>query len=271
MLKIGVFGCGAIGGEICRAIDNGQIEAELYAIYDRHDESLNRVRSSLENFDPQVLEIVEMVREVDLVVECASQQAVYEVVPAALHAKCDVMVVSVGAFADTQLLEMTENIAREKNCRIYVPSGAICGIDGLISASAAALHSVTLTTEKPPRGLRGAPYVLENNIDIDSINGRTVIFEGSATEAVQSFPANVNVAATLSIAGIGFDNTRVRIVVNPALTRNVHEIAVEGEFGRFTSRVENVPSPTNPKTSYLAPLSVISTLKKLTQSFNVGT
>jgi aspartate dehydrogenase len=271
MLKIGVFGCGAIGGEICRAIDSGQIEAELYAIYDRHDESLNRVKSSLENFDPQIMEIVEMVREADLVVECASQQAVYEVVPTALHAKCDVMVVSVGAFVDTQLLEMAENIAREKNCRIYVPSGAICGIDGLISASAAGLHSVILTTEKPPSGLRGAPYVLENNIDIDSITGRTVLFEGSATEAVQAFPANVNVAATLSLAGIGFDNTRVRIVVNPALTRNIHEIAVEGEFGRFTSRVENVPSPTNPKTSYLAPLSVISTLKKLTQSFNVGT
>lgn len=271
MLKIGVFGCGAIGTELCKAIDSGHIDVELYAVYDRHEQATINLKEQLRNVDPKVLEIVEMVKHVDLVVECASQQAVYEVVPTALHAKCDVMSISVGAFADQNLLKATTELAKEYDCKIYLPSGAIAGLDGLKSASAKTIYSVTLTTEKHPRSLAGAPYVIQNNIDLDAITGKTVIFDGMASEAVKAFPANVNVAASLSIAGIGFDKTKVRIVANPALSRNIHEITVEGEFGMFTSRVENVPAPTNPKTSYLAALSAISTLKKIASPLQVGT
>ncbi|WP_135606599.1 aspartate dehydrogenase [Methanococcoides sp. NM1] len=271
MLKIGVFGCGAIGTELCKAIDSGHIDVELYAVYDRHEQATIDLEKQLRNMDPKVLEIAEMVKHVDLVVECASQQAVYEVVPTALHAKCDVMAISVGAFADQNLLKTTIDLAKEYDCKIYLPSGAIAGLDGLKSASAKTIYSVTLTTEKHPRSLAGAPHVIQNNIDLDAITGKTVIFDGMASEAVKAFPANVNVAASLSIAGIGFDNTKVKIVANPALSRNIHEITVEGEFGMFTSRVENVPAPTNPKTSYLAALSAISTLKKIASPLQVGT
>jgi aspartate dehydrogenase len=271
MLKIGVFGCGAIGTELCKAIDSGHIGVELYAIYDRHEQSTIDLKEQLKNTDPKVLEIVEMVKHVDLVVECASQQAVYEVVPTALHAKCNIMVISVGAFADKKLLDTTFDIAKEYGCKVYFPSGAIVGLDGLTSASAASIYSVTLTTQKHPRSLEGAPYIVQNNIDLDSIKGKTVLFEGMASEAVKAFPANVNVAASLSIAGIGFDKTKVKIIANPALTRNIHEITVEGEFGMFTTRVENVPAPSNPKTSYLAALSAISTLKKIADPLQVGT
>jgi aspartate dehydrogenase len=271
MLKIGVVGCGTIGTEICKAIDDGFIDVELYAIYDRKKEHASNLRSMLKRTEPQVLDIVEMVKLVDLVVECASQRAVYEVVPTALHARCDLMIMSVGALADKNLRDMMFNLAKEYDCKVYLPSGAITGLDGLKSAAASKIYSVTLTTQKPPHGLAGAPYIIQNNIDLERITSKTIIFEGTADEAVKAFPSNVNVAATLSLAGIGFEKTKVKIVVNPALSTNVHEILVEGEFGKFTTRVENAPSPTNPKTSYLAALSAISTLKKIASPVQVGT
>ncbi len=271
MLKIGVVGCGTIGTEICKAIDDGFIDVELYAIYDRKKEHVLNLKSMLKRTEPQVLDIVEMVKHVDLVVECASQRAVYEVVPTALHARCDLMIMSVGALTDKNLRNMMFNLAKQYDCKVYFPSGAITGLDGLKSAAASQIYSVTLTTQKPPRGLAGAPYIIQNNIDLERITSKTTIFEGTADEAVKAFPANVNVAATLSLAGVGFEKTKVKIVANPALSTNVHEISVEGEFGKFTTRVENAPSPTNPKTSYLAALSAISTLKKIASPVQVGT
>ncbi len=271
MLRIGVFGCGAIGSELCKAIDSGYIDVELYAIYDRHEQSIGLLQDKLKKEHPVALDVVEMVKHVDLVVECASQQAVYEVVPIALHAKCDVMMVSVGALADEELLKNIKDLAREYGRKVYLPSGAIGGLDALKSASAANINSVTLTTRKHPRSLSGAPYIVENNIDIDNSIGEKVIFEGSAAQAVRAFPANVNVAASLSIAGIGVENTQVRIISDPSLSRNIHEITVEGDFGKFSAQVENVPSPSNPKTSYLAALSVISTLKKIANPIQIGT
>ncbi|WP_342304128.1 aspartate dehydrogenase [Methanolobus sp. ZRKC5] len=271
MLKIGLIGCGTIGTSICKAIDDGIIEAELFAIYDRNKDDVDRLLSTLKISNPQIIEPATMIKQIDLLVECASQEAVYEVIPAALHAHCDVMIMSVGAFADEKLHNAIKELAKDNNCKVYLPSGAIVGLDGLKSASTEEIYSVTLTTQKPPRGLAGAPYVIINKIDLDKIDGKTVIFEGPASEAVKAFPANVNVAATLSIAGIGFEKTKVRIVANPALTRNIHEISVEGAFGEFTTRVENVPSPTNPKSSYLASLSAIATLKKISNPFQTGT
>lgn len=271
MLKIGLIGCGTIGTSICKAIDDGIIEAELFAIYDRNVDDVERLLSTLKRSKAQVIEPAAMIKQIDLLVECASQEAVYEVIPVALHAHCDVMIMSVGAFADEKLHKTIKELAKDNNCKVYLPSGAIVGLDGLKSASTGEIYSVTLTTQKPPRGLAGAPYVIRNKIDLDKINGKTVLFEGTANEAVKAFPANVNVAATLSIAGIGFEKTKVRIVANPALTRNIHEISVEGAFGKFTTRVENVPSPTNPKSSYLASLSAIATLKKISNPFQTGT
>ncbi|TGC09709.1 aspartate dehydrogenase [Methanolobus halotolerans] len=271
MLRIGVIGCGTIGTAICKAIDNGIIEAELVAIYDRNVEDVEKLKSSLNSCRPDTLDIMDMSKQIDLLVECASQEAVYEVIPVALLAHCDVMIMSVGAFADEKLRKTIENLARNNNCKVYMPSGAIVGLDGIKSASVEKIHSVTLTTQKPPGGLAGAPFVDRNNIELDKINCKTVLFEGSASEAVRAFPANVNVAATLSLAGIGFEKTRVRIVANPALTRNIHEITVEGAFGEFTTRIENIPSPTNPRSSYLAPLSAIATLRMISNPFQIGT
>ncbi|MCZ7357257.1 MAG: aspartate dehydrogenase [Candidatus Methanoperedens sp.] len=270
MLKIGVIGCGAIGTEICKAIDSKLINAELVGIYDRSAERCQKLIGLLA-VRPGSLAPADLIAASDIVVECASQAAVLDFGAMVLSCGKDLMVMSVGALTDPDLLFRLKEIAAANASRIYIPSGAIAGLDGLKSASMAHVNMVTLTTTKNPGGLKGAPFVIENNIDLDSFRKKTLLFEGSAEEAIAAFPANVNVAASLSLAGIGTKKTRVRIFVDPETSRNIHEISVEGEFGKFTCKVENVPSPDNPRTSYLAALSAIATLKKISEPLQVGT
>jgi len=271
MLKIGVIGCGFIGGQICKAIDKGVINAELYALSDSSKSKVLELTASLKRYSPASMTIEELLQNVDFVIESASQKAVRLIVPQALEAGRDVMVMSVGALADEELRERLFRLAEQNNCKLYFPSGAVAGIDGINSASAAGISSVTLTTRKPPMGLVGAPHVEALGIKLETIEKETLLFEGPASEAVKAFPANVNVAATISLAGIGFERTKVRVIADPTLSRNVHEITVEGEFGKLSTRVENLPSPENPKTSYLAALSAISTLKKILSPVQIGT
>lgn len=270
MLKIGVIGCGAIGSRICMAIDSGIIKARLEAIYDRSGEHCEKLLVSLKN-KPGIFPPSDLISKSDLVVECASQAAVRELGLLVLEQGKDLMVMSSGAFMDQDLLNRFIMTAENNGCRIYIPSGAIAGIDGLKSASQALIQSVILSTFKNPKGLMNAPFIKENNIDIFSFEKRTLIFEGNAKDAVRAFPANVNVAASLSLAGIGSEKTIVRIFVDPAASRNVHEVKVIGDFGDFSCRVENVPSPDNPGTSLLAALSAIATLKKITEPLQIGT
>ena len=270
MLRVGVVGCGAIGSIICRSLDQDIEGAELVGIHEHHIENIESLCAEL-SCKPKMMKISEMVTNVDLVVESASAVAVPQAAIAALESGCDVMIMSVGALVDGQLLDNLVNLARKHNCKIYLPSGAVAGIDGIKSATSAPIHSVTLTTTKPPRGLAGAPYVVANKIDLDAFDRPEVIFDGTAIEAVKAFPANVNVAACISLAGIGVDKTRVKIVVNHGSTRNRHEIEVIGDFGRFTTEVENIPFPENPRTSYLAALSAVATLKKIASPLQIGT
>lgn len=271
MIKVGIVGCGTIGEEICKAFDRGIINATLTALSDRDLGSAQKMVDSLKHVKPKAMDVPELIEAVDLVVECASQSAVKEVVISALCKGKDTMIMSVGALTDEGLLRHIRELACKNNCRVYLPSGAIVGLDGLKSASVAKIDSVLLTTRKPPRSLEDAPYILQHNINLDTLKKATIIFEGNAEEAVKGFPANVNVAATLSLAGAGAKRTKVRIIADPALKRNVHEILVEGDFGKFETRVENVPSPGNPKTSYLAALSAIATLKKIVEPIQIGT
>ncbi|MFQ5952709.1 MAG: aspartate dehydrogenase domain-containing protein, partial [Candidatus Omnitrophota bacterium] len=135
----------------------------------------------------------------------------------------------------------------------------------------AGIESVTITTRKPPKSIKGAPYLSENNIDVEGIKEETVIFEGNALDAIKGFPKNINVSALLSIAGIGPEKTRVKIVVSPEYTRNTHEIEVKSKAGTIKTRTENVPSPDNPKTSYLAALAAIASLRGYFDSIKIGT
>jgi aspartate dehydrogenase len=178
------------------------------------------------------------------------------------------MILSVGG-----LLEHEDwmELARQTGSRVYVPSGAIVGLDGVKGAAIGRITAITMTTRKPPQGLAGAPYVMAHEIALEALTEETVIFEGSAREACRGFPANVNISAALSLAGIGPERTRIRIIAVPGGTRNVHDIEVTGEFGRFSIHLENVPSETNPRTGKLSYLSALAMLKDLAHPLKVGT
>lgn len=270
MLKIGVIGCGAIGAEICKAIDAGKINAELVAVYDRNTEHCDTLLGMLGR-KPDITSPDELISRADIVVECASAVAVRELGNRILERGKELMILSVGALTDSFFLETLKETASANGCRIYVPSGAVAGLDCLKSASVIHMDKVTLCTTKSPKGLEGAPYIIENNIDIESFREKTLLFDGSAEDAIKGFPANVNVATSLSLAGIGAKETQVKVFVDPDAVRNIHEIEAEGDFGKFTCRVENVPCPDNPRTSFLAALSAIATLKRITEPLQIGT
>ncbi len=268
-LKIGLVGCGAIGTEIAKAIDSGKIEADLVAVCDHNPETAEALIDGLHK-KPVRARLEELVNLSELVVEAASQRAVPAIVRATLSKGRSLMIMSAGALADVEFYREVKKLAADHGCKVYIPSGAISGLDGLKSASIGTIRSVTLTTTKNPKGLEGAPYIREKKIDLGVLTAPTLIFEGTATEAVKAFPANVNVAATLCLAARE-GAVRVKIIADPEIKVNRHEIVAEGDFGQIFTRVENVPSPKNPRTSYLAALSAIATLRSIVEPLKIGT
>jgi aspartate dehydrogenase len=267
-LKIGIIGCGTIGREIalaCRKKLSGKLDLAAVCDADRH-----KVTALKETVGGRVriLDMDPLIKAVDIVVEAASAKISASVLERCIDIRKSVVIMSVGGLLGKEALLKK---AASKGVKVYIPSGAICGLDGLKSASAGKIDSVTLTTRKPPRGLQGAPYLVKKGIDVSKIKEETVVFQGSAEDAVKGFPQNVNVAAVLSLAGIGAKKTRVRIVTSPGYTKNIHEIEIAGDCGRIMTRTENVPSKTNPKTSALAFLSAIATLEGATKSVRIGT
>jgi aspartate dehydrogenase len=180
-----------------------------------------------------------------------------EIIPICLRERKNVFVISVGGLLGH---EEWSREAEARGVSILITSGAIAGLDGVRGADVGRVDSVTLTTRKPPRGLAGAPYIVERKIDLDSLKEETLIFEGTAREACRGFPSNVNVSAALSLAGVGPDQTHVRIIAVPGGAFNQHRIEVKGEFGRLAVEVENVPSATNPRTGLLSLYSSIAML-----------
>jgi aspartate dehydrogenase len=267
-IKVGIIGCGTIGSEIAKAcagrLKGSVVLGGLCDIDERKAKALNAevCREDI------VMKMGALIDGSDLVVEAAAASSSADVTAECIRRGRDCMVMSTGGLLGrTELFEE----AAKKGVRIYIPSGAVCGIDGLKSAMAGKVDSVTITTKKPPRGLAGAPYIKEKGIDVNSFKSETVIFDGSAEEAVRGFPANVNVAAVLSLAGIGAKRTRVRIMVSPGSDKNIHEIEIAGESGRINTVTENVPSGANPKTSALAIYSAIATLEGIVSSVRIGT
>jgi aspartate dehydrogenase len=253
-----LVGCGAIGTEIARAAQDIP-EVGRVALYDVRSDAAERLAAQLGKAHV-ARSLEEGIREATLVVEAASPEAVRQVAARALEAGRDLMLLSASALADAALLRQLTQLARERGRSIYVPSGAIGGVDALKAARQGKLQSVTLTTRKPPHAL-----------GLDGIEHAKVVYEGPADEAMRLFPKNVNIAASLAIAGLGTSQTRVRIVADPALTRNAHELDVRGDFGTLTLKVENEPSPRNPASSHLASLSAIALLRQVANPLKVGT
>lgn len=268
-IKVGIIGCGAIGKFICESIVRDIPELDLIAIFDQVREKAIELSRSLPNKSIKILSAKKLIKKVDLVVECASQEAVKKYINEALFLGKDVLIMSVGALVDNGG-SLATTIAKEKGAKIYIPSGAIGGIDSLKSAACKKINQVIINTTKNPKSLKGAQYILENNIELDNITEKTKIFEGTAKEAIVAFPQNINVSATLSLVGIGFENTKVVIFADPKVKRNIHEIFVEGDFGQITLKCENLPFPFNPKTSFLAALSAVATLKQIVNPLKIG-
>ena len=270
--RIGLLGCGAIGTEIALAIDSGKIPAKLTHVFDFSKEKSQSLVAKLNN-KPEITQNVGLLAAApaDIIVEAASQDAVRDSALSILQNRKDLMIMSVGALLDESILDIIIEGCKDFKRSVYLPSGAILGLDG-IRAVKDELESVTLVTTKSPKSLKGAKFFDTSKLDIENIKSPTTIFEGTAQEAVQLFPANINVAALLSLSGLGSLKTKVRIVADPDTDKNTHEIIAYGKFGKFSIKIENVPSASNPKTSRLAILSAIECLRAVCQSdIRIGT
>ena len=254
-MNLGIIGCGAIGTDVAIAANKMEEINRIY-LYDIDKKKQEDLSKIIEK--SKITNILDSLNDVDIVFEAASQKAVEQYSEKILEAGKDIIIMSIGCFYNENFKNKLEKIAKKNHCKIFIPSGAVCGIDGVLSASIDTIDEVTLVTTKPPHSL-GKKY-----------NKRTIIFKGNATEAIKKFPENINVAASLSIAGVGFDNTKVIIVADPVATRNSHKILAHGKFGRLRAEVENMPNPNNPKSSYMASLSAVATLKKIVNPIQIG-
>lgn len=263
--NVGVLGLGVIGRAVCRALDAGLPGLRLAGALARDRARAGAFLHELGG-KPPFLPLTDLIAASDILVEASTRAHLEEAAPVVLGAGRDLVVLSCGA-----LLDHAEWIAlaEAKGARIHVVSGAIAGLDGLKGARVGAMTSVVMETRKPPRGLAGAPWIVENKIDLDAIREETLIFEGRATEACRAFPANVNVLAAVSLAGIGPERTRTKIYAVPGLAMNRHRVRAEGEFGTLTIEIENVPSE-NPRTGKLSYLSTIALLRDLGSALRVG-
>ena len=272
MKRIGLLGCGSIGTQIAIAIDTGIIPAKLTHIFDEDKEKSASLASKLKN-KPEVVENVHLLSSnpVDLVVEAASQDAVSDNALSILQNRKDLVIMSSGALLDESVFEIISDACKELKKTVYLPSGAISGIDAIKSVKNE-LDSVVLTTTKHPNSLKGAKFFDDFKINLDEINEPSTIFEGTASEAVRLFPKNINVSALLSLSGLGSHETIVKIIADPNTTKNTHEITVRGKFGQITTKIENVPDSNNPRTSRLAILSAIETIRSIcTSDIKIGT
>jgi aspartate dehydrogenase len=266
-MKVGIAGLGTIGTVVARALDAGIDGLSLDAVAARDHDKARRRMESFENVAP-VVSADELAERVDVVCECVPKAAFREIAEPALSRGRVLITVSGAALLDAPDLV---DLARRTGGRILLASGAILGLDAIRAAAEGDIKSVTMITRKPPRSLRGAPYLQDRNIDIDAIDEPLRVFEGSAEEGAQGFPSNVNVAAAIGLAGVGAARTRLEIWADPGAERNMHTVRVEADSARFEMSIENVPSDENPGTGKLTALSVIATLRGLVSPLKVGT
>jgi aspartate dehydrogenase len=265
-LRVAIAGLGAIGRTLARTLNEG-IPGLKLACAAARDKARAEDWLKAENITCPVVAFEDFPEHADLAIECAPAAQLDSICRPMLGAGKSVMVLSVGALLPRpELIEL----AKSKGGRIIVPTGALIGLDAVAAAAEGKIESVRMTTRKPPIGLKGAPYLERNNISVDNLTEAKRVFSGTAREAAEGFPANVNVVAALSLAGIGPDRTTIDIWADPAVTRNCHTIEVVSDSASFSMSIENVPSE-NPKTGRIVALSVLATLRKMNAPLRVGT
>lgn len=260
-VKVGIVGCGAIGSRIARSLSKELKDScALGALYDIDLKKAQKCSEEINQKKVFKKSYVDLLKNCDFVVEAVNAADTYPIIRQALLSKKNVLAMSVGKLLNRKDLF---HLAQENKCIILIPSGAIAGIDAIKAAGLANIIGITLTTRKPPSGL--------SDSSLGNITSETIVFEGDVDKAVELFPKNINVAATIALACGVKDKMTVRIVVSPEYKTNSHEIEMIGDFGRITTRTDNLVCPDNPKTSYLAVLSAIQTLKQFSQGVKIGT
>lgn len=269
MIRIGIIGCGAIGSAVAQFIEKKFHRiARLRYVSDLNPAQIRKLHAKLRSSNFQETSIGDLIRKSDLIIECASIQAAVEAIPQALRNGKDILILSVGGILKVK--NLLRLLKKSKSC-LYIPSGGIAGIDAVLAAKVNQIRRVQITTSKPLESLKNSPFFSKNGSRFKSITKPRLIFEGSAEEAIRQFPENVNVAVTLSLAGIGPRKTKVRVFTSPTFRYNQHRIEVEARSGRILSEVINLPSRENPKTSALAIGSAIAILVKIFSRVKIGT
>jgi aspartate dehydrogenase len=271
-VRVGLLGGGVIARLFLEQIRSGAMGGTTVVALAGRSENSRGKALAREFGVPFVVGVQKLIAaRPEVVIEAASHEAVREHCEALLSNGIGVIVLSGGALCDDALRERLERASKEHRAPLYVPSGGIGGLDALKAACAAGVDEVRISVAKPPAAWKGIPYVERLKIDLDRLTGPVTLFEGSAREGVPYFPANVNIAAVLSLAGIGFDRTRLKVVADPALRFNTHHIAIKGATGTIDLRFESVPSPDNPKTAMLACYSALAAFRQFNSPVRYGT
>jgi aspartate dehydrogenase len=271
-MRVGIIGGGTIARLFLERIGRGELgNAGAVAIVGRSETS--RGKALAREFGVAFVTDLEglIACRPDVVVEAAAHEAVRDYAEGLLAGGIAVIVLSGGALCDDALRERLERAATKSGALLHVPSGGIGGLDALKAACLAGVDEVTIAVTKPPAAWKGIAYVEKLGVDLDRLNEPRVLFEGAAREGVPHFPANVNIAAVLSMAGIGFDRTRLKVVADPARQYNTHCIEIKGKTGTISVKLENVPAPENPKTAWLACYSALAALKQASSPVRYGT
>jgi len=265
-LQVGLAGLGAVGLNVARRLEEGIPGLGLAAVAVRDRDKARRNLPGAGERIP-IVAAENLAETCDVVIECLPPQLFRGVALSVIDRGKIFMPLSVGQLLDNW--DLVER-AKQTGARILAPTGALLGLDAVRAAAEGTIHSVTMVTRKPPSGLEGAPYLVDRGISLKDLKTPKKIFDGSAREGARGFPANVNVAAALSLAGIGPDKTRLEIWADPALSRNTHRIEVDADTARFSMMIEGIPSE-NPRTGRIVPLSVIAALRGLVAEIKVGT
>ena len=266
MLAVGIIGYGTIGRVVARALDDGINGMRLAAVaVGRRDKA---AAAMTELSQPvEIMSIAAVAERCDIVVDCAPKAVFRDIAITTLGlGRILVTVSGAGILANPDI----EEFGRDNGGRVILATGALLGLDAVRAAAEGQINEVRMITRKPPNALKDAPHIIDNDINLDGLNGAVKVFEGSAREGAMAFPANVNVAAALGLAGVGADATRLEVWADPHLQRNTHAIEVDADSARFTLNIENVQSPENPGTGKITALSVIACLRGMTAPMKIG-
>lgn len=267
-MKVGIVGIGSIGGTVAKELDNGKIPGiELVALSARNRDRLESFSKELSN-PVDIGNLNTWVTGCDLVIEASGAATVDDIVRTSISHGKDVMILSVGALIENESLMQ---LAQKANKRIHIPSGAIAGLDGIKAAALSDIQEIKIVNRKPPSALRGAPGADNARVNLDSLTKPYTLFSGTVAQGYRLFPANVNVAVAVSLAGIGVDKTKMEVVADPDISVNIHEIMLDSSIGRMHLYIEGKASENNPRTSASTPFSVLSYLQQMVSTIRVGT